>query len=164
MSDPILVELPHTRSCFVCGESNPLGLRLRFHADGRVVRTEFTPRPEYIGFKGIVHGGIVSTLLDEIMVWACAVATKQFGFCAELNVRFQQPLRPGETVIATGELVENRRNRVFEAKGELRDRNGVILASATGKYLPIKPAAASELMTEMIGETELFRQPSDRSE
>src|ERR1041385_3913787 len=60
--------LPHTRSCFVCGEANPAGLRLRFETDGQVVTARFTPRPEHIGFKQVVHGGIVATLLDEIMV------------------------------------------------------------------------------------------------
>ena len=76
---PAMHELPHTRSCFVCGESNPLGLQLRFHADGDEVRTRFVPRPEHIGFKGVVHGGLLATLLDEIMVWACAVRTKRFA-------------------------------------------------------------------------------------
>lgn len=149
--------LPHTHSCFVCGEANPLGLQLRFHTDGQVVRAEFTPRTEHIGFKQVVHGGIVATLLDEIMVWACAVQTKQFAFCAELNVRFQQPLRPGDKTVATAELVSNRRSRIFEAKADLRDTNGNILATATGKYLPIKSADASQMMSELIGNSEMFR-------
>ena len=149
--------LPHTHSCFVCGESNPLGLRLRFHADGSVVRTEFVPRPEHIGFKQTVHGGLIATLLDEIMVWACAVQTKQFSYCAELTVRFQRPLRPGEPTIATAELVSNRRDRLFEAKAELCDHVGNVLATATGKYLPIRPADVSELMTELVGDAEMFR-------
>ena len=151
--------LPHTRSCFVCGESNPLGLQLRFGTNGRIVRAEFTPRPEHIGFKQIVHGGIVATLLDEIMVWACAVQTKQFAFCAELNVRFQQPLRPGEKTVATAELANNRRNRIFEAKAALCHTNGNVLATATGKYLPIKAADAAEMMRELIGDSEMFRLP-----
>src|SRR5215216_5539814 len=96
--------LPHTHSCFVCGESNPAGLNLRFETDGRIVRAGFTPRPEHIGFKQVVHGGIIATVLDEIMVWACAVSVKRFAFCAELNVRFANPVRPGEPVIATAEL------------------------------------------------------------
>jgi uncharacterized protein (TIGR00369 family) len=149
--------LPHTRSCFVCGESNPLGLQLRFHTDGRIVRAEFTPRPEHIGFKHVVHGGIVATLLDEIMVWACAVQTKQFAFCAELTVRFQQPLRPGDKTVATAELVSNRRNRIFETKAELRGANGNVLATATGKYVPLQSADAAEMMTELIGNPETFR-------
>lgn len=156
------MELPHTRSCFVCGEANPSGLRLRFHTDGRIVRAEFTPHPDHIGFKGVVHGGITSTLLDEIMVWACAVATKQFAFCAELTVRFQQPLRPGETVVATGELVENRRGRIFEATSELRDRAGAVLATASGKYLPIKSADLSGLIDELVGDAGPFTDAAAR--
>lgn len=149
--------LPHTRSCFVCGESNPLGLQLRFHTDGRIVRAEFTPRPEHVGFKDVVHGGIIGTLLDEIMVWACVVRTKQFAFCAELNVRFQQPLHPGEKTVANAELASNRRNRLFEARAELHDARGNVLAMATGKYLPIKSADAGEMMADLIGNVEIFR-------
>jgi acyl-coenzyme A thioesterase PaaI-like protein len=149
--------LPHTRSCFVCGESNPFGLRLRFHTDGRIVRTEFVPRPEHIGFKHTVHGGIIATLLDEMMVWACAVQTKQFGYCAELTVRFQQPLRPGEEAIAAAELMSNRRNRLFEARADLRNGAGALLAAATGKYLPIKSTDVPELMSELIGNVGMFQ-------
>ena len=101
-------QLPHTRSCFVCGEANPAGLKLRFETDGRVVQTSFVPQGEHVGFRQTVHGGLIATLLDEIMVWACAVQTKRFAFCAELNVRFIGPVRPNEAVIASGELVSNR--------------------------------------------------------
>ena len=142
--------LPHTRSCFVCGEANPLGLNLRFETDGRVVRTRFTPRPEHIGFKGVVHGGILSTVLDEIMVWACAAQTKRFAFCAELNVRFVNPAAPGSEVFATAELTANRRDKLFEAKAELRSDSGELLASATGKYLAIKQALADELAADIV--------------
>jgi uncharacterized protein (TIGR00369 family) len=148
--------LPHTHSCFVCGESNPLGLNLRFHTDGRMVRVEFQPRPEHAGFKHTVHGGIISTVLDEIMVWACAVQTKQFGFCAEMTVRFQHPLRPGVTAVATAELVSNRRNRLFEARAELRDPANTLLATATGKYLPIQSADLAGLMADMVSEPGIF--------
>ena len=142
--------LPHTHSCFVCGESNPIGLKLRFETDGRVVQTQFVPRPEHVGFRQTVHGGLIATLLDEIMVWACAVQTKRFAFCAELNVRFLNPMRPGEKVLATAELVENRRGRIFEAKGELRNDSGQVLAMATGKYLPIKEEVATEMATDFV--------------
>jgi uncharacterized protein (TIGR00369 family) len=128
--------LPHTRSCFVCGESNPVGLKLLFHTDGQIVQTRFTPRPEHIGFKGVVHGGLISTLLDEIMVWACAVRTKRFAFAAEMTVRFKNTARPNEELIATGELATDRR-KLFEAKAELRSAAGQLLATATGKYVPV---------------------------
>ena len=86
------------------------------------------------------------------MVWACAVNTKRFAFCAELNVRFQNPMRPGEQNFATAELVENRRGKIFEAKGELRNDAGEILASATGKYLPIKEEMAVEMAEDFVGD------------
>src|SRR5580765_5067305 len=99
--------LPHTHSCFVCGESNPVGLKLRFETDGRLVQTRFTPLPQHVGFKQTIHGGLIATLLDEIMVWACAVQTRRFAFCAELNVRFLNPVRPNEELTAIGELASN---------------------------------------------------------
>jgi uncharacterized protein (TIGR00369 family) len=145
-------ELPHTHSCFVCGESNAIGLRLRFETDGRIVRTHFTPGPEHVGFKGVVHGGIIATLLDEIMVWACAVETKRFGYCAEMTVRFLKPLRPGEKVIATGELAANRRDKIFEAKADLKNQAGELLASATAKYLPVKAADLADMATDFVGD------------
>lgn len=142
-------KLPHTHSCFVCGESNPSGLKIRFETDGRIVRTRFLPGAEHVGFQQTVHGGITATLLDEIMVWACAVQTKRFAYCAELNVRFTSPLRPGQEVFASAELTSNRRNKLFEAKGELRDADGAVLATATGKYLPIKETEIAEMLADL---------------
>ena len=144
--------LPHTHSCFVCGESNPFGLKLRFETDGRIVQTRFTPRAEHAGFKGVVHGGIISTLLDEIMVWACAVQTKRFAYCAELTVRFLIPLRPSEEVMARSELIANRRHKIFEAKGELRNAAGQVAATSAGKYLPIKAEDAADMATDFVGD------------
>ncbi len=145
-------ELPHTHSCFVCGESNAAGLRLRFETDGRVVQTRFRPRPEHIGFKGVMHGGLIATVLDEIMVWACIVGTRKFAFCAELKVRFMSRVQPGAEVIASGELSANRKNRIFEANATLRSRSGASLAEATGKYLPIKAGEVSEMAADFIGD------------
>lgn len=151
--------LPHTHSCFVCGESNPAGLKLRFETDGRVVRARFIPRVEHVGFKQVIHGGIISTVLDEIMVWACAVGTKRFAFCVELNVRFVKAARPGEETVASAELVENRRNKIFEAKAGLRNAAGELLASATGKYLPMKDVEATEMAADFVGDPRRVFEP-----
>lgn len=125
-----------------------MGLNLRFETDGRQVQCRFVPRAEHIGFKHVVHGGLIATVLDEIMVWACVVQTRRFAYCAELNVRFQRPAQPGDELIATAELAANRRDKVFEARADLKDLAGEIIASATGKYLPIKEADAAEMATE----------------
>jgi len=144
--------LPHSRSCFVCGESNPIGFQLRLETDDRTVQTHFVLRPEHVGFKQIVHGGLVSTLLDEVMAWACAVQAKRFAFCAELTVRFLRPVRPNEQLLAIGELIVNRRDKIFETKAKLLNAEGTLLASATGKYLPITQADALEMADDLVGD------------
>ena len=156
----VMRELPHTKSCFVCGEANAHGLRQRFETDGRSIRARFTPRAEHVGFQGVVHGGILATLLDEIMVWACAVGARKFGFCAEMTVRYHRPAVPGEELIAGAELVENRRGRVFEAKAELRNGAGEVVASATGKYMPVRDVDLAELQRDMVGDAGWFLFPA----
>src|SRR5690349_81677 len=107
-----MTELPHSKSCFVCGARNIHGLKLRFETDGRIVRARFVPQPEHAGFIDVVHGGILATVLDEIMVWGCAVQTRHFSYCAEMTVRYISPSRPGEALIAEGEMIENKKGRL----------------------------------------------------
>ncbi|MGB0578507.1 MAG: PaaI family thioesterase [Limisphaerales bacterium] len=146
-------ELPHTHSCFVCGEKNPLGLNLRFHDEGEnIVSATFTPRREHIGFQNVTHGGVLATVLDEIMVWACAVATRRFAYCAEMTTRFHQPAPPGEELTVTSELTTNRRNRIFEAKAEIRTANQDLVAEGTGKYLPIKTDQIPAMLQDVVGD------------
>jgi len=128
--------LPHTRSCFVCGESNPAGLKLRFHTDGRVVQTRFTPRPEHIGFKasstrphhhvaGRDHGLGVRGADEAVRVLR---GTQRAVF---------ESARPDEEVTATGELTANQKNKISRPKRPAKSIR-LVLAEATGKYLPIK--------------------------
>ncbi|HYG23848.1 MAG TPA: PaaI family thioesterase [Verrucomicrobiae bacterium] len=146
-------ELPHTRSCFVCGESNAIGLNLRFHTDGKRVHSCFTPATAHAGFKGVVHGGILSTVLDEIMVWACAVPTRKFAYCVELSVRFNKAARPGEELSVSAEMISSRRDRIFEARSEIQNAKGEIVCSATGRYFAAKPEDAAEMMDDIVGDT-----------
>jgi uncharacterized protein (TIGR00369 family) len=145
-------ELPHTRSCFVCGDANLLGMKLRFHDHGDEVRTTFTPLPEHVGFKNLVHGGLLSTVLDEVMAWACAARTRRFAFCAEMKVRFLHPVVPGGALSVVGRLVEDRRGRIFLASAELTDETGTLCASAEGKYIPVKAEAMAPLAEDLVGE------------
>ena len=144
--------LPHTHHCFVCGESNRHGLNLRFETDGQIVHCRFTPRPEHVGFKETVHGGLIATVLDEVMVWACAVRTKRFAYSAELTVRFSSPLQPGIETNVFGELVNDRRGKIFETRGEIRSAGGQLLASATGKYMPITESQTAVMATDFVGD------------
>lgn len=129
--------LPRTKSCFVCGVDNPIGVKLRFFKDGDWVRAEFRPRAEHAGFHHTVHGGITATVLDEVMVWAIGASTGRFAYSAELTIRYTLPVRTGELYRLSARLTANRKGRIFETLGELRDEAGHLAASATAKYLPV---------------------------
>jgi uncharacterized protein (TIGR00369 family) len=148
----MMKQLPHTRSCFVCGEANHRGLNLRSSSDGHTVTANFAFGPEHVGFKQTVHGGLTATVLDEVMTWACAVGAGRFAYCAELSVRYLQPIRPGQKLVASAELVSNRRGRIFGASGEMRDESGAVLAKATGKYLPLNEGDAAGMASDFLGD------------
>jgi acyl-coenzyme A thioesterase PaaI-like protein len=152
-----MTELPHSKSCFVCGSRNPSGLKLRFETDGTIVRARFTPRPEHNGFISVIHGGILATVLDELMVWGCAVQMKQFSYCAEMTVRYVSPARPGELIIAEGDLIENRRGRIFLASGILKREDGSQICTSTGKYMPVKGGDTGLWMADFEGTPEQLR-------
>ncbi|MCF7838571.1 MAG: PaaI family thioesterase [Candidatus Marinimicrobia bacterium] len=138
--------LPWTRSCFVCGEANPQGLRQRSRLeDGRVL-LDFTPAEEHVGYQHLVHGGLGMTLLDEVMTWAAIMAAGRVCVAAEMATRFVQPMRVGEPLCAVGWVTESKR-RLILTTGELTDTAGQVLLRATGKYVP-RPAEETALCAD----------------
>jgi uncharacterized protein (TIGR00369 family) len=143
------LELPFTRDCFVCGAHNPHGLRLRFHREGDEVFADFNPQSQHAGFRGIVHGGILSTVLDEAMFWAAASAKKRFCLAAELNVRFINKVAVGQKLICVARLKADR-IRIWESEAELRDGQGKVYARATCKQVPIDSSAMKDAALDFL--------------
>ena len=78
--------------CFGCGMNNPIGLKLKFTRDEDMLRTEFTPDKTHQGWPGLLHGGILGCLLDEVMSNA-AYATGNTCLTASVNIRLRQPVK-----------------------------------------------------------------------
>ena len=139
--------------CFGCGDNNPIGLHLRFEADGDSVRASFIPGPDHQGFGGIVHGGIISTLLDEAMAWATARA----GFWAmtgEIRIRFRRPLNIGESTIVTGR-VSGARGRLITTSGELAlARDGSPIATGTATFVKVDAELEAAWRAQYLRESE----------
>jgi acyl-coenzyme A thioesterase PaaI-like protein len=91
-------------------------------------------------------------VLDEVMVWACAVQTRRFTYCAELGIRYVQRAIPNTELIASGELESNQRDKIYVTKAELHDGTGALLASATGKYLPARRMRPAEMVSDFVGD------------
>ncbi len=119
-------------ACFGCGDDNPIGLRLRFAPDAEGVKASFVPSSEHQGFHDVVHGGIISSVLDEAMAWATARAGV-WAVTGEIRVRFRQPLNIGEPTTITAR-VSGARGRLVTTVAELvldRDSSPIATASAT---------------------------------
>ncbi len=118
-------------TCFACGRDNPDGLQLPIVADEQGARFTWVVPEKYQGWVGIVHGGIVATMLDELMAWA----VKPRGYStvtAEMSVRFRKPVPVGAEISGTG-WITGEEGRLVYTRSRLIDKNGVVLAEATGK-------------------------------
>ncbi len=124
------------RHCFLCGEENESGLNLDWwlDEDEQHLLTEFVPDDQYQGWKGVVHGGIVTAVLDEIMVNYSIV--KGVGVVsARLEVRFRNPARIGEPLRFSG-TAEPIRGRLHEGESTCR-QNGRTVAEATARLMEV---------------------------
>jgi acyl-coenzyme A thioesterase PaaI-like protein len=143
--------LPYTRNCFVCGARNPHGLRLRFRRVGDEVHADFAPTAEHAGFRGIIHGGILATVLDEAMFWAAASRTGRFCLAAELSVRFLHKVAVGRKLLCVARL-EADRGRLWESSAELRDEAGKVVARATCKQIPMPAEAMKDAAQDFLSD------------
>ena len=120
-------------NCFVCGKDNPIGLHLKVKKTEKGVRAEFTPKSLYEGYEGYIHGGIISALLDEVMVWAAKLMGKRV-MSAELSVRFKKPVPVDKTITIEGKITDVKKRLLYGEACIYNDEN-TVLATATGKLV-----------------------------
>ena len=106
-----------TDRCFVCGPHNPLGLRLRFVEQDGAHTGEFRPTDLHVGYEGIVHGGILAAVLDDVMA-NLLYRRGQYALTARMELRFHAPAHPGEVLHVRGWL-EEEGSRAVVARGEI---------------------------------------------
>ena len=137
-----IVLAPH--NCFACGTLNAHGLQVELHAGGDRCWTEITLDRRFEGWDGIAHGGIVCTLLDEVMAWAL-VEHDHWGVTARMSVDFKRPVPVGRPVRAEGRVVGVRR-RLVDAAGVVIDpASGEVLARSEGTYVAAPESRKEEL-------------------
>lgn len=130
--------------CFGCSPSHPIGFRLTFERDGEEVVTRFVPRDAYQGPPGIMHGGLVMTLADEIGAWAIIAALGKFGFTVAANCRLRQPVRIGVPLEGRGRILKPG-HRIVETSVTMVQEEQVT-CEATLKFALLDKAAAEKLL------------------
>ncbi|MES2210722.1 MAG: PaaI family thioesterase [Chloroflexota bacterium] len=133
---------PHR--CFACGELNEHGLHLELHTDATGCWTELTLGPAFQGWEGVAHGGILCTILDEVMAWS-VIGRDTWGVTARMSVEFRRPVATGRRLRAEGTVTEAGR-RLLRTEGRLLDAaTGDVMATSTGTYVAAPPERLAEL-------------------
>ena len=131
-------------NCFGCGTLNTNGLGMRLHVEPGRAWAELELDRQFEGWEGVAHGGIVGTILDEVMAWSLA-SEDDWGVTARLSVRFRKPVPLAVQLRAEGWTIQSR-GRIVETGGRLVDgATGTDLATATGTYVAADAARKREL-------------------
>jgi acyl-coenzyme A thioesterase PaaI-like protein len=129
------VSLDHvSNGCFVCGPGNPIGLKLKFRLDSDVCRSEFTPDSHHAGYKDVTHGGIVFSLLDDVMAnWLWLQGVQCFTAKADIRYRAQLPI--GVLVDLEGRCLKRKARLALMEGKVLRRDTGEVVAEATASFM-----------------------------
>jgi uncharacterized protein (TIGR00369 family) len=141
---------PTSRMCFICGESNPAGVHVRFYEqDDGTLLARFTGREQHQGYPGRMHGGVITAVMDEAVGRAIMIKYGEaiWGVTAELNVRFRKPVPLDVELIVVGRIT-NEGSRLFEGTGELYLPDGTVAVEAAGKYVKLDIAKIADFDSE----------------
>ena len=121
--------------CFACGKDNSDGLQLKFNYsdDGSWAETIYTPPEKFQGWKGVVHGGIITTLLDELMAKA-AIKKGYHVLTGEITTRFKNPAKTLEPLRCVAEI-EKANKKILYVKGTAYNKKGDIVAESRSKMI-----------------------------
>ena len=128
-----MTKQPNSRMCFLCGVENPVGLRMAIYDDAEHMQVvaPVTVSEQFQGYPGVVHGGIVATMLDEVAGRATLIGGNgdELMVTVKLEVKYRQPTPTGTPLLVVGRLTQPGRSRA-RARGEIRLADGTVTAEA----------------------------------
>lgn len=150
----MLIKPNPANHCFACGGGNARGMQLTFDQDDAAqrIRGEFSVGAEYEGGSGFVHGGIIATLLDEVMAKVSRFS-KDHAVTAGLTVEYVKPVPVGQALVVEGWEVERKGRSIFR-EAEIRAASGVLLARGRGHFIEVDPARFRAAVATAFSEPE----------
>jgi uncharacterized protein (TIGR00369 family) len=141
----IPVEKPEGYHCFACGTANPIGLKLEFYRQGETVNAEITLQKVHEGWENVAHGGIISTLVDEVMSWAVMCTKKVFIVTRKMNLKYVKPVLIGVPLVVTGKLLDDSKPPRIMAQADIRDREGRLLVRGSAEFIAMSGEGLSSV-------------------
>jgi uncharacterized protein (TIGR00369 family) len=135
--EKVPIEKPEGHHCFACGTANPIGLDLKFYRSGDAVCSDITLEKVYEGWENLAHGGIVSTLLDEVMSWAIMYSKKVFLVTRNMHIKYIKPVLIGTPLTVTGRLTDDSEPPKIRAKAEIRDAQGRLFVRSRAEFVEV---------------------------
>lgn len=130
------MEFSYDHKCFVCGEDNPLGLKVKFKDNGNgEIEAIFTPSKYHQGFPGHLHGGLAATLMDETMARAANTLGVN-ALTARMELRYREKIPVEETVKVIARVVKYRKT-IIDLEAEILLSNGRKAVEATARFMVI---------------------------
>jgi len=143
---------PNSNHCFVCGRDNKFGLHLEFYenAPGEVV-VEYTVPEQYQGYPGVVHGGVVAAMLDEVTGRSqMGGDPPRFMFTARLNVRYHKNVPVGQPLRIIGRAGASK-ERTATATGQIFGPDGDLLAEAEALLINVPEGLVDQVDLAALG-------------
>jgi len=132
-------------NCFGCSPTNPSGLQMKFYTNDSSVFSEIMVPKHLCGWNNLIHGGVLSTILDEIMSWAAIYLLKRITLTKSMTIDFLKPVTIEQALRAEGKLVEFKGKNEAVMEGTLSNSDGTICTRSTANLAIFSPAVAKRL-------------------
>ncbi len=155
MPEPAKIKQPNSRMCFICGLENPVGLHLHIYetAPGEV-EAAYTAPEHFQGYPGVLHGGIVGAILDELSGRALMGSdpmTPRFMFTAKLEIKYRKNVPIGVPLKIVGKAGKSRSKSAESWAGIYDSRTGELLAEANTLLINVPPDQFNTSDLERLG-------------
>jgi len=149
------IKMANSRHCLVCGLENPIGLHLHFYeTEPGIVETQYIAPDHFQGYPGVVHGGIVAALIDEVSGRALMGSdplNSRFMFTGKLEVKYRKNVPIGRMLKIVGQARKGKRN-VAEAWAGIYDKDtNELLAEGTGMHIDVPKDLFDPAQHEELG-------------
>ena len=141
------IQLPNrgNHNCFACSPANASGLQMMFYTNETAVTSNLTVPEHLCGWNNLVHGGVLSTILDEIMSWAAIYLLKRVPMTKSMSVDFLKPVYVCDPLRVEGTVSGKTGKHEALLEGRIYNEDDICCACATATFAVFSPAVAKRL-------------------